>query len=208
MVPTHYLRKQKSELDWIRNSVRVTNLLCEAPVLEQKPPTSSVEARDERYQWILKQWVEQQSTYFTRATKRDHTKLAVHERRRFQFLTSGVFLALVLLALQGLQLKWPLIDTLTKLIDILIVFMSLALVAYALNEGYSDKRAYAEQYRQYQHMSHLFWLASQRLRDSLEQGKPQETERIIRVLGEEALAENEDWVIMHRARPIHVPLEG
>lgn len=94
------------------------------------------------------------------------------------------------------------------LVELLIVVMSLVLVLAALREGYTDKMAYAEQVKQYQRMSHLFWLASQRLNNALEQGKPQEAECVIRELGEEALADNGDWVMLHRALPINVPMGG
>jgi hypothetical protein len=210
-VATHYLRKQRSELDWIRNSIRVANLLCDAQS-GQGASLSSGSVPPDRYRWILKRWVEDQGSYFTRATARDHGKAQGHERWVRRFFGTGIGLALGLLMLQLLLLPQLLpppdrawIDT-TPLMNLLIVLMGLALVLAVLWEGYSDKMAYAEQVKQYQRTSHVFWLASQRLKDCLEQEKAQDALRVIRELGEEALAENGDWVLLHRARPLNVPI--
>lgn len=210
-VATHYLRKQRSELDWIRNSIRVANLLCDARS-GQGFSDSPVSAPIERYRLILKRWVDDQGIYFTRANTRDHRKAEGHERWVRRFFGTGIGLALGLLILQFLLLPQLLppqyrdwINT-TPLTNLLIVLMGLALVLAVLREEYSDKMTYVEQVKQYQRMSHLFWLASKRLKDYLEQGKAQDAERVIRELGEEALAENGDWVMLHRARPINVPI--
>ncbi len=197
----HYLRKQKSELDWIRNSIRVANLLSSADGGENLPDPA-VSPAGGRYQLLLKHWMNSQATWFARAASRDQGRLEGKERWVTRLFVTGVVLALGLLILQIPPLPHDVVS------PPLIVLMSLVLVLAALREGYADKRAYAEQGKQYQRMSHLFWLASQRLKESLEQGKSQEAERVIRELGEEALAENGDWVMLHRTRPISVPMGG
>jgi hypothetical protein len=212
-VATHYLRKQKSELDWIRNSIRVANLLCDARSGEKRPTDSSVHAPDDRYRPILKQWVNDQGAYFTLATTRDHRKSGGNEQWVRILFRAGLALAVVLGILQLLLLlpRFPLQYQAwmsTPLTNLFIVTMSLVLALAALREGYGDKIAYAEQAKHYQRMNRLFWLASQRLKDSLEQGKLQGAAHVIRELGEEALAENGDWVMLHRTRPINVPMGG
>lgn len=218
-VATHYLRKQRSELDWIRNSIRVANLLCDESI-EQNPPESLGDAVSNRYRLIVKQWVEDQASWFARATGRDQRKLEAHGQWVHRFFVAGMGLALLLFLLQFLQLlpqysQWisslPLINLLLvkiPLIELLIVLMTSVLALAALREGYTDKMAYTEEIKQYERMSHLFGLASRHLKEALEQHKPEEAERLIRELGEEALAENGDWVMLHRARPINVPIGG
>jgi hypothetical protein len=208
-VATHYLRKQKSELDWIRNSMRVANLLCDA-YNGENATDPSLDLLDGRNRLILQEWVDDQSTYFARATVQDHRKLEGNERWVRRFFVTGIGLALVLLILH-FPLFLPQNGEWIKnvpLIELLIIIMSLVLVLAALREGYSDKMAHTEQVKQYQRMSHLFWLASQCLKDSLEQRKLQDVEYIIRELGEEALVENGDWVMLHRTRQISVPRGG
>jgi Ca2+/Na+ antiporter len=206
-VANHYLRKQKSELDWIRNSIRVANLLCDAGSGEWLTDTSVITPND-RYHLILKRWVYDQRTYFSTTTRRDHERQERNEQWVRGFFLIGIALALALFLLQLLQLFSQHIIWIDNLPPLLIVLMSLALVFAALREGFADKMAYAEQVKQYQRMSRLFWQAFQLLKDSLEQGKRQEVERVIRELGEEALMENGDWVMLHRARPLNVPMGG
>ena len=207
-VASHYLRKQKSELDWIRNSIRVSNLLCDVGN-EEEHTDAPGSVLEDRYRLILQLWMNGQAEYFTRTTKQDHRKLERNEQWVHRFFVTGLALAGVLFLLQFFQL-FPNYGEWIKmpLVELLIVVMSLVLVLAALREGYTDKMAYAEQVKQYQRMSHLFWLASQRLNNALEQGKPQDAECVIRELGEEALADNGDWVMLHRARPINVPMGG
>ena len=208
-VATHYLRKQKSELDWIRNSIRVANLLCDANSSES-PTDSSLDVLDRRNCLLLKQWVDEQATYFTRTTIEEHRNLEGNKRLVSVLLLAGIVLAGVLLILQVPPLLPPNGEWIKNvpLIDLLIIIISLVLVFAALREGYGDKMAYAEQFKQYQRMSHLYRLASQRLKDAQEKGKLQDVEEVILALGEEALVENGDWVILHRMRPIKVPRGG
>lgn len=209
-VATHYLRKQKSELDWIRNSIRVANLLSDASS-GVDTIDGSLSVPENRYRLLLKHWIDDQATYFTRAAKQDNEKLEGKEWWMRTFLVTGIALAFLLLFILVFRqcapksMEW--VEN-TALIDLLIIVTSLVLVLAALREGYADKMAYTEQVKQYQHMSRLFWVASQRLRNSIEQKKPQEAERVIQDMGEEALAENGDWVMLHRVRPINMPIGG
>lgn len=207
-VADHYLRKQKSELDWIRNGIRAANLLCNTGSVNN-PPDSSPTITEAHYRLVLNEWVEGQAKYFTKSTTRDHIHLERKEKWVRVLFTTGMVLALALFLLQFFQLLLQLRTSIVPLLtSLLIVIMSLALLLAALREGYADKMAYAEQVKQYQRMSRLYRRASQHLQSFLGQGKFPEAECIIRELGEEALAENGDWVILHRTRPIKVPLGG
>ncbi len=211
-VANHYLRKQKSELDWIRNSMRTANLLCELNKSEndqEHSPHSLADIRNDCFRLLLKHWVDPQRKYFTTATHRDHDKRETNERWVRICLLLGIGVATLLLVKQ--LTSWLLHTPLPEqelLQSSFIVIMSLLLVLAALRESYADKMAFAEQVKQYQRMSRLYQIAFQRLQASLEQGKPQDAERVIRELGEEALAENGDWVLLHRTRPITVPMGG
>lgn len=205
-VALHYLRKQKSELDWIRNSMRVANLLCDIQGLDQ--PIDFREAhQDERYHLILKNWVADQATYFTRSSARDQWKLESHERwiRRLFVTGTGLNVLVLLLQVLNLVVLYPEWISAVPIVDLLLFFMSLALVLAALRDDFTSRMAYSEQIKQYQRMSYLFKLASHHLKVALKQAQPQEAERVILELGKEALEENGDWVLLHRTRPISVP---
>jgi hypothetical protein len=205
-VALHYLRKQKSELDWIRNSMRVANLLCDVQS-QDRSPTFTGASLAERYRALLKDWVNDQETYFTRASAREQRKLEGHERWIQRCFVTGMVLAVMAFLVQVLELvfQYPEWIHTVPIVDLLVFLMSLALVVAALREWYTTRMAYSEQIKQYQRMSYLFRLASQRLKAALKRERPQEAEHVIRELGKEALEENGDWVLLHRTRPISVP---
>jgi hypothetical protein len=205
-VALHYLRKQKSELDWIRNSMRVANLLCDVQS-QGRPAAFSGASLDDRYRMLLKNWVDDQETYFTRASARQQRKLEEHERWVQRLFITGMGLAVLVFLLQGLLIVslYPEWISTIPIVDLLLFLMSLALVFAALRDTYTTRMAYSEQIKQYQRMSYLFRLASQHLKAALKAGRPQEAEHVIRELGKEALEENGDWVLLHRTRPISVP---
>jgi hypothetical protein len=71
-----------------------------------------------------------------------------------------------------------------------------------------DKLALSQHVKQYDRMGTLFGLAERRLAQCAEAGQSEEAQQIILELGREALAENGDWVMTHRERPVDVPHAG
>ncbi len=211
-VAIHYLREQKGKLDWIRNSIRVANLLYDSP--SKDAFSSSVN----RYHLILRQWPINQNKYFTHAAVRDKQRLKWNERLVKVCVIFGIAFAVTLLALWLLSLRihlYPLAiylptptNWLDKGEDPLIVFMTLAFVIAALAEGYADKQAYTEEIEHYQQMSYLFKRASQCFQQFLKQKQLQDAQSLILELGKEALEENGNWVILQHARAIRVPTEA
>ena len=83
------------------------------------------------------------------------------------------------------------------LLDVLILFTSLFVVAGATIESFADKMAWEDQAKQYARMQTLY------TRAEMEFGmKPtgQDRQDLLREMGREALAENADWVILRRSR--------
>ena len=54
-------------------------------------------------------------------------------------------------------------------------------------------------------MSEIFSRAEDSLQGLLKAGDFEESHELIKELGQEALAENGDWVLLHRERPLEVP---
>jgi hypothetical protein len=54
-------------------------------------------------------------------------------------------------------------------------------------------------------MKTMFWAAYSSLVHSNEQAGLASTQRVLRRLGIEALAEHADWLLMHRERPLELP---
>ena len=89
----------------------------------------------------------------------------------------------------------------------IITIIITAAIAAAL-EGYAEKMAFSEQAKQYQRMSILFNDAAQKFDILLQTNDSSGAQELVRELGKEALRENGDWLLMHRERPMKVPISG
>jgi len=90
---------------------------------------------------------------------------------------------------------------------IMVVIVTLAVVA-GLRHGYNQQMAHSEHAKQFGRMSELFDAAQTHLSAQLDAGKLEDGAALLRELGQEALEENGDWVLLHRERPLEVPHSG
>jgi hypothetical protein len=206
-VAKHYLRKQRSELDWIRDAISTWNI-----------PMESVHGKPE-FELVQKHWVDDQRNYFRKAAVRNQEKVEAYEKWvRNLFTWTGVLTAvLVVLVLAEHWITHALIPifghegsvTVFEYVrDLLMVLIVVFPGAAATLDGYSEKLAFAEQAKQYQRMRDLYEGAAIQLTQSLQQTNHEQAHRVIQELGEEALAENGDWVLIHRERDVEVPRAG
>jgi hypothetical protein len=84
------------------------------------------------------------------------------------------------------------------------VAIMMAVIAASMHT-YADKKALAQHAKQYKRMRSVFAHAERRLCKDIDEGELHRAEQIILELGKEALAENGDWVMTHRERPVDVP---
>jgi hypothetical protein len=181
----HYLRKQRSELDWIRRAMRGCDL---GPA----PPADASAASDVGpLSLVLERWVRPQRAYFTGAARKNDGR---HQKiKRFGYAFFGVALALAF-AKPFLSARNP-----------LLVAVSLVPVVAALTNVWADRLALAPLAKQYGRMSHVFAAADDALDAAIKDGNATRGRAVIHELGVEALAENADWVLLHRDRPVSVP---
>lgn len=187
-VADHYLRKQRSELDWIRKAIRAWTLSTEF----QEDQNEAAPNSPEQLRLVLNEWVEGQRRFFERTLKRDQRRLKWQK-----WIVRLLFGAS--LVLSGIQIL------VTTRYDPLIFWMGMVLVIAGLIAGYGERRALAEQIKQYAQIGTVFALAEQRLRDLLDAGEQAQALDLIEELGKEALRENGDWVLLHRERAVEVP---
>jgi len=90
-------------------------------------------------------------------------------------------------------------------VDWEIITIDLTLAAAALVHHFGDRMAYSEHAKQYSRMALVFSLASENLGRLLDNGDAAGAIQCLRRIGEEALAENGDWVLLHRERPLEMP---
>ena len=181
----HYLRKQRSELDWIRRAMRGCDLGPTAPVDASATSDVGLLAR------VLERWVRPQRAYFTSGARKNDGR---HQRiKRFGYVFFGVALVLAF-AKPFLSARNP-----------LLVAVSLVPAIAALTNVWADRLALAPLAKQYGRMSHVFAAADDALDAAIKDDNAARGRAVIHELGVEALAENADWVLLHRDRPVSVP---
>ena len=179
----HYLRKQRSELDWIRRAMRGWDLgPWEGGRLAGAPAALAS---------VLERWVKPQSAYFARAARRNDSRHQKIRRCGYAFFAVALLLAL---AKQFLTAQHP-----------LLVVVGLVPVVAALSQVWADKLALAPLAKQYGRMALVFAAAETALTAAIDKGDDARAQAIVQELGIEALAENADWVLIHRDRPVQVP---
>ena len=208
-VVEHYLRKQHSELEWIRSALKSCDVLTSAAEPSSADDrTSPVESFH-----LVTTWIEDQRRYFASKARSEEEKLRKEARTVGWFLKLSGGLAVVLAFLLAL----PLLSTVVPLAplrelrlghvpyEVLMVVVPLLAVGAGLLDGYGRLLARAEHVRQFTRMSDLFSAADRELERLHAQGLQAEATALIRDLGIEALDENGDWLILHRERPLEVP---
>jgi hypothetical protein len=182
----NFLQKQDVELGWIRNVMRYTGRLGDIAV----PTQSGVD-------YTVREWVGTphpgggQLAYYQRKAA-ERTGL----QRRTQLISmfclwAGISVAVLLaIAGRGLPHGWK---------DLLIVLMGILPLVAAVREAYAQKRAEKELIKQYLFMARIFGRARRRLATT---GSDTLRRQILKALGDAALEEHAQWLLMHRERPL------
>jgi hypothetical protein len=182
----NFLQKQDVELGWIRNVMRYTGRLGDIAM-----PTP------EGLEFTRTEWVGEphpgggQLAYYERKAL-ERTELGRRTAAIGSFcLWAGISFAIVL-ALFGRQMPHG-----TK--DVVIVLMGVLPLLAAIREAYAQKRAEKELIKQYLFMARIFRNA----RRQLESASSDHVRRqILKALGDAALEEHAQWLLMHRERPL------
>ena len=183
----NFLQKQDVDLGWIRHVMRNVSL---SRSRDQKPA-------DEWVEWVIEQWVGDESSQ-TGQLFYYHRKQN-EKARRFRRTTylgkialwMGVLIA-ILLALGGSD-----ISDFQR--DILLVLMGIFPLIAGVRDAYSHKKAEKELIKQYRFMRGILANA-RRLLDSSDDADFRR--RVLRALGNAALEEDAEWILMHRERPL------
>jgi hypothetical protein len=210
-VADHYLGRQRGELEWIRDAIRVWNITADADSGAISSP-SPQQQRD----WIKlaqARWVEDQRKYYARKTHREQEELEHDEQRIDRLIRFSVGMALVLLVIlvAPILLPLPWMEALKHKIEdpwthgIYMVALVMPAVGAGLLHGYNQYMARSEHAKQFGRMSVLFDIAARQLSELLAADNYAAAQVLMRELGKESLQENGDWVLLHRERPLEVP---
>lgn len=182
-----FLQKQDVDLGWIRHVMRNASLLRSRG---KAPPPAWLD-------WVVGQWVggtENQAGQLFYYSTREEEKVVHHKhttRLGKVSLSVGMLIA-ILLAVAG-----------TKILEshrtVLLILMGILPLIAGVRDAYSHKKAEKELIKQYRFMRVIFSNA----RRLLDNSDDIEFRRdVLRALGNAALEEGAEWILMHRERPL------
>lgn len=181
----NFLRQRDMELGWIRNVMRVAGTLGDAG-------PSAVDAAGLRY--AVDHWIGVDS----RAGQLDYYSSKASQRARANRVTG----ALTHLCLWGgiavaIALAFFL-DAIGENMQVpLIVLMGILPLIAGVAETYTQRKADRELTKQYQFMAHVFSNARRRINEAADDDERRE---VLQGLGDAALSEHAEWILIHRER--------
>jgi hypothetical protein len=179
LAPDHYLEKQAGEVSWIRDA------LSECAFYGGVPGGGE----SSRYEFG-RTWIGSQIKFFAR-------RIVQKRRTRSSlWMVAGILAAIGAAAPLGTAFTRP---------DGQPVFNALAVLALAwasLVFSYVELRGYSQETREYQRMYELFQRSDAEIEDCLLSSNLKRAEGIFNALGRAALAENGDWLLLHRERKL------
>jgi hypothetical protein len=181
----NFLQKQDVELGWIRNVMRVTGLRCD--IAPSDDPEGIAFARRE---WIGDDGSGQLGYYRRKSVER----LGRHKlTSKLEITSMGVgAISIALLLLFGSVMP-------DALRNALILTLGIMLLLAGVRQTYAHRTAESELMKQYEFMYRVFRSARRRLELAQDDA---DRRRILLLLGDAALDEHAEWIIMHRERPL------
>ena len=199
----HYLRDQRDELEWLRQALTTTELgPNESPVAT----VSSIEK-------IRDHWIIDQLRFFAGSSdkpgKAQQNEVSSRRwgKRASRLLLAGVFVTMVLAFFHGFAAE-HLGELGEEIIQGLVMTYGMLFAAAGVSKIYQETKAFGEQANRYQRMALSMHLARKQIDSALDTKDLNRAQRALLAIGQEALAENGDWLLIHRARPVKVPLGG
>jgi hypothetical protein len=184
----NFLQSQDVDLGWIRHVMRQASM---SRVRGQAPDPGWVE-------WVIDEWVGErdkgqgQLAYYSRKQLHNTSRFRRTQTLGNLCLWSGIALAVLLYFLgtdgDGEQQRRT-----------LLVLMGVLPLVAGIWDAYSHKKAEKELIKQYGFMSRVFGKA-RKLLDESDQIAFQR--RVLKALGQAALDEGAEWLLMHRERPL------
>jgi hypothetical protein len=182
----NFLQKQDVELGWIRNVMRATSLRTQ---LEPGPDvTRGLETAIQ--DWIGDETAGQLGYYARKAAERT----LAHERTEGIgriCLWAGIGMA-ALLAVVSAHIG-------ANTQSALLLLMGVLPLAAGVRSAYAKQKADKELIKQYRFMQRIFRNARRHLDVAATDAEKRE---ILRALGDAALDEHAEWILMHRERPL------
>jgi hypothetical protein len=179
----NFLQKQDIELGWIRNVMRVAGIGCDiSPNLHAGGLEIAVR------EWIGDEKTGGQLRYYQRKTARSVERSRQMERLGQVIAGAVMVILLIMVATPSDELR-----------NALFVVLGAMLLAMGVRKAYGYRVAEKELIKQYEFMHKIFGNARRRLETV---SSDAERRQILRALGEAALDEHAEWILLHRERPM------
>jgi hypothetical protein len=181
----NFLQMQDPDLGWIRNVMRVAGTECDVqPNLE---PAG--------LDFALREWIGDdaggQLGYYR---KKSQQRIRDHEKTRL-IAQVGVWVTIATLAALLLIGEWiP-----TGVQQPLVYTVGIVLLAVGIRQSYAKSTAESELIKQYEFMYRIFRNARRRIAEAVDDA---DKRRLLKVLGDAALEEHAEWILIHRERSI------
>ncbi|HTI97202.1 MAG TPA: hypothetical protein VL425_11935 [Rudaea sp.] len=183
----NFLQKQDVELGWVRDAMRSAEL--------ESTPLNVADASREMAD-VVREWVGdaqhggQLDYYGRKAAQRARTH-RITETVDTASLCVGIGISIVLAAFA--------VHLSADMKNDLVVVMAIFSIVAGVRAAYAYKKADKELIKQYRYMQRIFGAARKALDRAIDAAEQRE---VLRLLGEAALAEQVEWALMHRQRPL------
>jgi hypothetical protein len=181
----NFLQSQDPDLGWIRNVMRVTGTECD---VEPNADPKGLE-------FAIRDWIGDEAGgqlgYFRRKTlDRIARRQATDRLSRLGLFASVVTLVVLLFVGAGVPVfvRQP-----------LVYGVGCALLLIGIRQSYAKATGESEIIKQYEFMLRIFGNARRRIEGADNDG---ERRRVLRILGDAALEEHAQWILMHRQRSV------
>jgi hypothetical protein len=181
----NFLQMQDPDLGWIRNVMRVAGTECD--VVPNRDPAG--------VRFVIREWIGDdqggQLGYYRRKANERLAKHQVTQRiGRLGLLATAIALAVLLLvgSMAPPEVRVP-----------VVYLMGCVLLMVGVRQSYAKSTAESELIKQYEFMHRIFHNARRRLDEAQ---SDVDRRRILKLLGDAALEEHAQWILMHRERSI------
>lgn len=185
----YYLSSQRDELDWIRYAVRNVTV------------NKVIPAGETNIDWVKKHWLTDQRKFFlsggSSVAKKQQKLHSWRLISRSFFGAGSITTAALLLG--------PFINFYATALPWLSLVAAILFVLAAVCRNHANLMAYEEDANRYQKMGSLFERAINVLEQHQKNGDSVSARNIFQAIGKEALAENGEWLLLHRQRKFEIP---
>ena len=181
----NFLQMQDADLGWIRNVMRVSGTRCD--VAPDREPAG--------LQFAISEWIGDQDSGQLGYYRKKIGERLERQRATGRVARLGVwatFISLAALLLVGSILPAAVQHPVTYA-------MGCTLLLVGVRQSYAKSTAESELIKQYEFMHRIFHNARRRIDQAASDG---ERRRILQILGDAALEEHAQWILMHRERAI------